>query len=121
MTTGLCLYIALAAVTSVYQGYRGFRFQWLLGIKEIKSTADRVALLCIADMLLYSICSASGFASLWLSYDVYLHISSLTELSPSAAIFLLSLALFGLLGITGQLPSLIQLGKLLPSLGPPKS
>ena len=120
MSTTLCLYVALAALVSAYQGYRGFRFQWLLGMKEIKSTADRVFLLCIADMLFYFVCSAAGFAALWLSYDLYIRIPSPAELSAGSAVLFLSLALFGLLGVTGQLPALIQLGKLLPSLGSPK-
>ncbi len=120
MSTALCLYVTFGTLISAYQGYRGFRFQWLLGIKEIKSTADRVFLLCLADMLFYFVCSAAGFAALWLTYDLYFHIPSFAELSAGAAVLFLSLALFGLLGVTGQLPSLIQLGKLLPSLGSPK-
>ena len=121
MSTAFGLYIALAVLVSTYQGYRGFRFQWLLGMKEIKGTADRVFLLCIADMLFHFVCSSAGFAALWLSYDLYLHVPSLAELSAGAAVLFLSLTLFGLLGVTGQLPSLIQLGKLLPTLGSPKS
>ena len=117
MGTRLIIYIGLAAVATVYQGYRGFRFQWILGIKEVKSTCDRILLLCVADTILYAVCSAAGFAALWQAYELYTRVPNLTELSPSAAVLLLSLALFGLLGVTGQLPTLIQLGKLLPGVG----
>ena len=121
MSTALCFYISIGTLISVYQGYRGFRFQWLLGTKEITSTADRVFLLCLADMLFYFVCTAAGFAALWLSYDIYLRIPSSAEVSAGSAVLFLSFALFSLLGVTGQLPSLIQLGKVLPSLGSPRS
>jgi hypothetical protein len=117
MNTTLSIYVALAAAATIYQGYRGFRFQWLLGMKEVKTTLDRVLLLCVADTILFAVCSAAGFAALWLAYDLYTRIPSLADMSASGAVFLLSLGLFGLLGVTGQLPPLIQLGKLLPGVG----
>jgi hypothetical protein len=116
METSLIVYMVMAVIATVYQGYRGFRFQWILGIKEVKSTWDRILLLCIADMILYAVCSAAGFAALWQAYDIYTHIPTLAEISTSATVLLLSLSLFGLIGVTGQLPPLIQLGKLLPGI-----
>jgi hypothetical protein len=117
MTNAMIIYIGLATIVSVYQGYRGFRFQWLLGMKEVTGILDRVVLLCIADMILFAVCSAAGFFAVWLAFDLYTHIRSITDLSPGAAVLFLSLALFGLIGVTGQLPPLIQLGKLLPGVG----
>lgn len=112
MSTGLITYIGVAAAASIYQGYRGFRLQWILGIKAVKTTHDRVLLLCVADTIVYSICSASGFGALWLAYELYTRIPSLAELSSGSAILLLSLALFGLLGVIGYLPYLFQTGRL---------
>jgi hypothetical protein len=69
-------------------------------------TTRRVLLLCIADMLTYFACTFSGFITLLALADAPHRLPS----SAGEATWLIFLALYSLLGITGKLPDL--LGKL---------
>src|SRR5947209_1796732 len=98
-------YIVMAVVVSLYQAYRGFMFQWILGVEQIQG-ARRVILLCIADMLTYFVCTLSGFAALCL----LAHSGILEAHLPSTAgeaTWLVFLAVYGLLGVTGKLPDVL--------------
>ena len=124
-------YLILALIIASYQGYRGFMFQWLLAPeatfsesqeeKDRKATVNqpkwtrkqKVLLLCIADTILYSISALFGFFSLFLSYHVLNHVLSLANISAGLSALLIFLIVFGVLGVCGQLPYLIQQGKLL--------
>lgn len=114
----LTLYLAIALLITIYQGYRGYRLQDTLGPAKIKFTprAEQVIVLLIADAILYSACTAAGFISIWLAYEISgkLDAHTLQTLTTGTSVFLIFLFLFGLLGITGQLPHLIQQGKIIP-------
>ncbi len=101
-----CWYVIASILLSLYQGYRGFRFQWLLGVKSIENKYDKVSLLCIADMLTYFFCALSGFYALFI---LYWAANQVEPLNPAIAIFLV---LYGLVGVTGKLPELLATLKL---------
>ena len=75
---------------------------------------QKVVLLCIADALLYLVSTASGFLALFLAYALSTRIDKLSEMGTGTSVVLVFLALFGILGVAGQLPHLLQQGKLLP-------
>ncbi len=120
-------YLILAIALSAYQGYRGFKFQWIFA-KEKKNQESaaatdqqkeqitwtlpqKISLLCIADMFFYLITTLLGFIALFLSYNVLSQIQSLTEAGAGLSALLIFFIVFGVLGVSGQLPYLIQQGK----------
>ncbi len=111
-------YLALAVLLSAWQAYRGFRLQWLA--RERQDDAffavarwEKVLLFCLADAFFHAVCSGVGFASLWLAWSmIETAVGSGVGIGFGAIwIFLL---LIGVTGVTGQLPYLIQLGKIAP-------
>ena len=71
----------------------------------------RVILLCIADTLTYFVCTLSGFGALLL----LAHSGVLEAHLPSTAgeaTWLVFLAVYGLLGVTGKLPDILLQVKL---------
>ena len=76
------------------------------GILQNHHVAHRIVLLCLADALTYFICTLSGFVALWLLLQ-----SGITEAHIPAtageATWLIFLALYSLLGITGKLPEVL--------------
>jgi hypothetical protein len=99
-------YVAIALVVSVYQAYRGFMLQWVLGVKEIQGSR-RVLLLCLADMFTYLICAASGFVALYLLFEFFEMRQPRLPDSGGEATWLIFLALYGLVGVTGKLPEIL--------------
>ena len=110
----LIAFIVAGVVATAFQGYRGFMFQWLLADKQLWTKPQRVILLCIADMVFYVICTASGFLALFLTVELSTRLKDPSEIALGTSVLLVFLAVYGVLGVTGQLPSLIQQGKLLP-------
>ena len=114
-------YWIVAICISLFQAYRGFRMQFLLGLGSCGpvngrveiSRGERVMLFCIADMLTFLFCTLSGFYAFLICYRISLIHSyppSAIE-NPATLIFLL---VYGVLGVTGKLPD--TLGKIaLPS------
>jgi hypothetical protein len=115
-------YWLLGIVCAVYQGVRGARFQWIfaaeqnreaqqknsprLGVAHIWSRREIIVLRCAADAVLYSGASIAGFVALYWAYEV-------SQWDPHGlGAVLIFLLLFGVLGVTGQLPHLFQQGKL---------
>ena len=120
MSEVLCSLLVLGFLLSIYQGYRGFMFQWLRADAPFKdwSKPRKVFLLALADGLFYFVTSASGFVSLMLCWELSVRISDPANIAVGTAALLGFLAVYGILGVTGQLPDLIQKGKLFPpSLG----
>ena len=104
--TCVIAYIAIAIIVSLYQAYRGFMFQWFLHMPQIQGVAHRVILLCLADTLTYLVCTLSGFVALWL----LLHSGVVDGHIPTTAVeatWLIFLAAYSLLGITGKLPEVL--------------
>lgn len=115
MSTGLWVYLGAALATTAYQGTRGFLFQyWGPDLGDFTKTCTRrVWMLCISDAIFHSISCASGFAALWALGEFGRRVGLLNS-SPTVGALIVFLALYGLLGVTGQLPFLIQTGKLSP-------
>jgi hypothetical protein len=113
-----CWYLTAAILVSSYQAYRGFMFQWILGTKAIAATAHRVILLCVADMITYLVSAFSGFISLFVLYRLASHeLDSANAQSDHA--LMIFLVLYGILGVTGKLPDLLQNIKLPGTAGKP--
>lgn len=129
-----CWYVVLAVFVSAYQAYRGFMFQWI-GALEKKTVEDngatdipcwytdqhlrwtrpqKIFLLCIADMLTYLITTLAGFVALFMSYYILERLPSLDKIGAGLSALLIFLAIFGLLGVSGKLPYLIDQGKVFP-------
>jgi hypothetical protein len=98
----LTAFIGVAVVTTVYQGYRGFMFQWVLADKQRWTKPQKVVLLCVADGLFYLICTASGFLALFLAIELSTRLKDPSEIALGTSFLL---AVYGILGVTGQLPS----------------
>lgn len=99
-------YWLIAALVSIYQGYRGARFQYSDKQKETESWF----LYIIPDCILYFITTFSGFIALFFIFYV-LKNTSVKDISVGSAALLIFAALYGILGVTGQLPHLLQQGK----------
>ena len=109
------LYAVVAALVSAWQAYRGFRLQWLVrGHKDDFFFAvarwEKLLLFCLADAFFYLVCSGVGFAALWLAWSLIGTAIGLGVGIGFGAIWIF-LLLIGVTGATGQLPNLIQLGK----------
>ena len=119
-------YLIVAILVSAYQGGRGVVFQLQFAEtqrshqkKEDASTFALGAqsktqmwlLRAIADGLLYSLTTLAGFASLLLAYRILDRVPSIEGVSGGTATIFVFLSLSGMLGVTGQLPHLLQQGK----------
>ncbi|MFZ2640705.1 MAG: hypothetical protein WA117_06930 [Verrucomicrobiia bacterium] len=98
----------VALLVTTYQTYRGFMFQWELGIGKDWSKSQRILLLCLADALNYFICTATGFFALWLAQRSWNQIAHINEISAGAASLLIALTIYGILGITAKLPEVMN-------------
>jgi hypothetical protein len=122
-------YFILALIFSWYQAYRGFMFQWIFAKEKSKKDENqniiqnnqltwtrfqKIFLLCFADMLLYFICEISGFTAIFVSFHILSHRGLFNDVGSGLAALLIFLVVFGVTGISGQLPHLIQQGKLSP-------
>jgi len=101
---------------SLYQGYRGFMFQWHRTDALVKDwpKSRKFFLLALADGLTYFVTSASGFVSLILCWKLSVRISDPAKIEVGTAALLGFLAVYGILGVTGKMPYLIDKGKLFP-------
>ncbi len=113
----IILYLLLAFLISCYQAYRGFMFQrlpirdgWLANL----SNFQKIILLCLADAILYFVSTASGFLALFYGYRLATQIDDFSSVELGTSVLLVFLAIYGILGVTGQLPHLMAQGKLLP-------
>jgi hypothetical protein len=121
-----CWYISLATIVAVYQAIRGivFQTQYAESQKKAQKESDPASfalgaqnttqiwfLRAIADGLLCLVSTLAGFESLLLAYRILNRATSLEAISGGAATVFVFLALFGILGATGQLPHLLQQGK----------
>ncbi len=120
MSGVLCSLLGLGFLLSLCQGYRGFMFQWLRTDAPFEdwSKPRKVFLLALPDGFTYFVTSASGFGSLMLCWELSVRISDPAKIEVGTATLLGFLAVYGILGVTGKMPDLIDRGKLSPpSLG----
>ena len=103
---------------TLYHGVRGFimqkKFADYQSLNEQSPTwgkAEIVWLRSLADGLFYLLSTAAGFISLFIAYRILAGLPSLDKLEAGASVFVVFLLSIGFLGVTGQLPSLIQAGK----------
>lgn len=111
----LCsLIVPVGFLLSLYQGWRGFKFQYLRTDEFVKDwpKSRKVFLLALADGLTYFVTSASGFVSLILCWKLSVRISDPAKIEVGTATLLGFLAVYGILGVTGKMPNLIDRGKL---------
>ena len=115
MTAVHWFFLAIGFVLSLYQGYRGFMFQWLREDEPFKnwSPSQKLLLLALADGLTYFVSSLSGFGSLMLCWELLsVRISDPAKIEVGTAALLGFLAVYGILGVTGKMPGVIDRGKL---------
>jgi hypothetical protein len=121
-------FVVLAVLVSAYHGYRGYVLQrvtaqsqqnvferqpptpgipdrWFWSDREVKVVRTGY------DALFYDFCSVVGFAALWLASFLLNTMPNLHNIPGGTSAFLVFLVVLGLLGVSGQLPYLIQLGK----------
>jgi hypothetical protein len=112
-----CCLLGLGFLLSLYQGCRGFMFQWLCTGAPFEnwSKPRKFFLLALADGLTYFVTSASGFVSLMLCWNLSVRISDPAKIEVGTAALLGFLAVYGILGVTGKMPNLIDRGKLSPT------
>jgi len=123
-----CLFIVIGLVISVYHGYRGYVLQrWTAqtqkhdkeqqAIKEstmfkwFMSRRETIVVRYAYDALFYFFCSIAGFAALWLAKSIFNALPNIYDVPGGTGALLVFLVVLGLLGVIGQLPYLIQLGK----------
>jgi len=109
--------LVLGVPWSLYQGYRGFMFQWLREDTPFKdwSKPRKIFLLALADGLTYLVTSASGFVALGLCWTLSVGISDPSKIEVGTAALFGFLVVYGILGVTGKMPYLIDRGKLFPA------
>jgi hypothetical protein len=113
-------YYFIASVLSLYYAYRGFignkiaveeRNAQPLTKRKVEKW-EYISVYCIGDAIFHFISSIAGFLSMAIAYHAYQSIDFQKGFETGNAILFVFLLLFGIVGITGQLPSLIQQGKL---------
>jgi hypothetical protein len=145
------LYWLIAAVISIFQGYRGFvaqlqmcelqqnnlliekkslvvdlnakrEFDKITRDESIKAQDGKFViyaknhqqilwLRAIPYSFFYFITTISGFVALSFVYYIFANTCDIQDISGGTAALLIFSVLFGLLGVTGQLPNLLEQGK----------
>jgi hypothetical protein len=111
-----CGYLVISLVISIYQGVRGFVFQYYNSktyeLYKSWGKPARIFMFCVTDFVFYFVTTIVGFASLLIAKNIISSTPKLQDLGTGAAALVIFLLLIGILGICGQLPYLIQSGKL---------
>lgn len=114
-------YWVIAIVLSSYYAYRGYRGN-LIAMeqknREIPATGRKfkrweiLSVFCIHDALFHLICSMAGFIILFVANDLYESLRSTESFDTGKSLLLAFAFLFGVIGVTGQLPQLLLQGKI---------
>lgn len=117
-------YDVLLLSASAYQAWRGWRFQAIFtedqnrkaerseSKEHLWTKAEKYLLRCLADALFYFVCCSSGFIALFVLWTISADLQPVNQISAGAAAVLVSLTVYGVLGVSGQLPHLLLQGKL---------
>ena len=89
MINQFCLFIAIALIVSIYQGYRGFMFQWLTAQKPFD--AKKISLLCISDAIFYIASCASGFIAIYFAYKLSILLPDPANIAIGTSVLLIFL------------------------------
>lgn len=76
-----------------------------------KTNCQAVCLRAIPYCFFYFITTFLGFVSLFFVYYILMNTCNLNDISGGTAALIIFAVLYGIIGITGQLPSLIEQGK----------
>ena len=115
-------YLAPGLVISFYQAYRGFILQFQTARNQRKAEEDGGetfalgaqtkfqiwVVRALADGILYLVATLTGFIALWIAGRLLDRAPCPTEISAGASALFVFLVLYGVLGVTGQLPNLLQ-------------
>jgi|SRR5882724_225521 hypothetical protein len=112
-------FIAVALIVSVYHGYRGYVLQRAFahyqqaqfGPTYTLSRIQTIVTRPVYDGLLFTVCSIAGFAALWLAVSLFNTLPNIHDISGGTSAFLVFLFALGLLGVSGQLSTVLQQGK----------
>ena len=115
MVEVLCSPLGLGGLLlSFYQAYRGFMFQWHRSDPPFVdwSKPRKFFLLSLADGFTFFVTTASGYVSLVLVWQLLEGISEPANIELGTAALVGFLVVFGILGVTGKMPHLIDTGKI---------
>jgi len=115
-------YLFLAFGISFYYAYRGFRGCWIGFARTNESEkkesrrqftkSEIVSIYWVHDMLFHFICSLAGFFALLVAKYLFDSLLASQTFDTGKSILLVFSFLFGIIGVTDQLPVLIPQGKI---------
>lgn len=114
-------YCVVAILFSCYYAYRGYVGNWVTFVQKNETIPDGkrkyakwevVSVYCLHDMIFHFVCSMAGFLTLEVACTLSESVVVGQGSDVGKSILLVFCFLFGVVGVTGQLPSLIQQGKL---------
>jgi hypothetical protein len=71
-----------------------------------------ISVFCVHDALFHFICSMAGFITLFVANSLYESLRSTESFDTGKSLLLAFAFLFGVIGVTGQLPQLLLQGKI---------
>lgn len=124
-----CLYVLCGLIVSAYHAYRGYVLQrWTAQTQEhdaqetarmrnttfrwFMSQRETIAVRYVYDCIFHFFWSIVGFGALWLAISVSNALPNIYDIPAGTGALVAFLFVVGLLGISGILPWVIQLGKL---------
>ena len=107
-------YWALALLLSSYFAFRGFVGHWYAQRQNATLYPRWVIIwvFCVHDALFHFVSAVSGFVAWFAGFGLYESMGSAPVIDAGRSVLLVFCVLFGLVGVTGQLPQLILQGKL---------
>lgn len=112
-------YWVTAIAFSCYYAYRGYMGNWVAMVRHNRTVAHRklknweiISVYCVHDALFHLICSMAGFIVLFVAKDLYESLRSTESFDAGKSLLLAFAILFGVIGVTGQLPQLLLQGKI---------
>jgi hypothetical protein len=110
-----CWYLVIAFILSFYQAFRGFMFQLFFPanklmdeLKKIRGAKVwKIVLVCLADAVTYFLSAMSGSISIFMFYQFTSQATTALK-DQAGTILLIFLVLYGILGVTGKLPELLN-------------
>jgi hypothetical protein len=108
------LFLAVAVVWSVFQGYAGVRYGLYIYDSAYEAGSRKPFVRLMAYGLhhgaFYCLCSFSGFAAWCLLRGLSEKIGNWSEVAGGTGAILIALAVFSVLGVSGGLPRILYLG-----------